>query len=149
MLYGQETDFSREDLESSDRFRGWVLYDGTCGFCSRTVQWIHSLTGDRGFHFVPFQHEHFRSQLEERSLDPDRDIIMLTPSGEARVGVDAYREIIRYFWWGQPIYYISLLPGLRWMMDRIYRGIADNRHTFSNACGIDEEPSQRPSGEEG
>jgi len=42
------------DPENSP-IKGWVLYDGTCGFCSRWVPFWESTLKKRGFLIAPLQ----------------------------------------------------------------------------------------------
>lgn len=63
-----------------------VLYDGTCGFCDASVQWLLDHDRERRFHYAPLQGETaaaLRSRHPE--LPQDLDSVLLvrrTPAGE-------------------------------------------------------------------
>ncbi len=42
-------------MAAADAPEHLVLYDGTCGFCDRTVRWIADADRDARFHFAPLQ----------------------------------------------------------------------------------------------
>ena len=99
---------------------GWVLYDETCGVCSR---------------WVPF----WAPTLARLGLSPDavlRDIVLLFNDGRQLAGADVYRYVMRNIWWAYPLYLLSIVPGLRQLFDLGYRVFADNRLRISSACGL-------------
>lgn len=57
-------------LASEERYPFVVLYDGVCGLCSRTVQFV--LQRDRAgkFRFAPLQGEYAARLLSRHGLDP-------------------------------------------------------------------------------
>jgi predicted DCC family thiol-disulfide oxidoreductase YuxK len=114
-----------------------VLYDGTCGFCNRTVQWI--LDADRvgRFHFAPLQGA-TAAAIRDRhpGLPTDLDSVLYVDrsSGDERVFVrsDAAFRIAERLgalpsWLG----WTSHLP--RWLTDLVYRAVARSRHRLSRA----------------
>jgi len=117
--------------------RGWVLYDGACGFCSAWVPRLGPILEKRGFASVPLQEPWVseRVQLSEEELM--RDLQLLLPDGALRSGSDAYRYVMRRIWWAWPLWLVSLLPGARWLFDRSYRAFADRRYRISAACSIE------------
>jgi predicted DCC family thiol-disulfide oxidoreductase YuxK len=116
---------------------GWVLFDGSCGFCRTWVTyWSHTLR-KRGFEIAPLQEAWVRARLA--SPDEDdllRDLrVLLAGGGELR-GADAYRYVMRRIWWAYPGYLLSVTPWLRQLFDWAYRAFADNRYHFSHSCEL-------------
>ena len=120
----------------TDSPEGWVLYDETCGVCSRWVPfWAPTLAG-LGLTVTPQQAPWVVSRL---GLSPDavlRDILLLFNDGRQLVGADVYRYVMRKIWWAYPLYVLSIIPGLRQLFDLGYRVFADNRLRISAACGL-------------
>jgi predicted DCC family thiol-disulfide oxidoreductase YuxK len=48
-----------------------VLFDGTCGFCDRSVHFILARDPNRKFRFAPLQSEVARSLMKEHQLDAE------------------------------------------------------------------------------
>jgi predicted DCC family thiol-disulfide oxidoreductase YuxK len=116
---------------------GWVLYDGSCGFCREWVPFWAPAMRRRGIEIAPLQAEWVREKL---GLAPDetlRDIRLLFSDGRQVSGPDVYREVMRRIGWARPFYLLSRAPGLRAVFDRCYRLFAKNRHRISRACGLE------------
>jgi predicted DCC family thiol-disulfide oxidoreductase YuxK len=118
---------------------GWVLFDGSCGFCRSWVEYWSDTLRKRGFEIAPLQD----SWVRERLASPDeeelmRDLrVLLERGGELR-GADAYRYVLRRIWWAYPLYLLSITPVLRHLFDGAYRAFADNRYHFSRSCALPE-----------
>src|SRR5262245_25069937 len=100
---------------------GWVLFDGSCGFCrSWVVYWADTLR-KRGFAIAPLQEDWVRKRLgapsEEELLV---DMRLLLDDGRQLRGADAYRYVMRQIWWTYPIYLFSMVPLLRQLFDWSY-----------------------------
>lgn len=126
-----------------DRVAAWVaahcsnekkytlVFDGDCGLCQRTVAVVRSLDLLR---WVDFQDPVKQwPEVEKRfpQLHQDQclaEMHVITSSGQARTGFDAYRALA----WVLPLGWILLpglyLPGARRVGSRIYRTVASNRH---------------------
>jgi acetyl esterase len=116
--------------------RGWVLYDGQCGFCSAWVQRIAGVIGRRGFHALPLQTPWVqqRTGMDEATLL--QDIRLLLHDGRLISGADAYLYVMRRIWWALPAALLFSLPGFHWLFARAYRWFATNRYHVSRACGL-------------
>ena len=117
--------------------RGWVLFDRSCGFCSRWVRyWVRPLQ-NHGFEIAALQEDWVRKRLgfpaEEDLL---LDLRLLLGDGRQVRGAEAYRYVMRRIWWAYPIYLLSVAPVLRHLFDRACRTFADNRYHFSRTCRI-------------
>lgn len=122
---------------------GWVLFDGSCGFCRTWVEYWSDVLRKRGFQIAPLQDAWVRDRLaapdEEELL---RDLRVLLPSGRELRGAHAYRYVMQRIWWTYPLYLLSITPLLRHLFDWAYRTFADNRYHFSRSCALPA-PSKR------
>jgi predicted DCC family thiol-disulfide oxidoreductase YuxK len=123
---------------------GWVLFDGSCGFCrSWVTQWENTLR-KRGFAIAALQDDWVRQRLgSPAEEDLLADLRLLLDDGRQLQGADAYRFVMRRIWWTYPIYLLSRVPILRRVFDWGYRSFADNRYHFSRSCRL---PSREPRG---
>jgi len=116
---------------------GWVLFDGSCGFCRSWVLYWADTLRKRGFEVAPLQDTWVRERLA-LSDDGDllRDLRVLLDSGGELRGANAYRYVMRRIWWTYPLYLLSVTPLLRHLFDSGYRAFADNRYHFSRSCQL-------------
>jgi predicted DCC family thiol-disulfide oxidoreductase YuxK len=115
---------------------GWILYDGTCGFCFRWVHFWEPIVRRRGFGIKDLQSASAEGSLDipaENLLD---DIRVLTAQGELHSGADAYLYVARRVWWAWPLYALFSLPGFRWLLHMGYRWFNQNRYRISRACPL-------------
>jgi predicted DCC family thiol-disulfide oxidoreductase YuxK len=118
----------------TELIKGWVLYDGNCGFCSRWVPFWESTLEKRGFRIAPLQADWVAGKF---NLPPDEltaDFRLLLANGEQRAGAEVYRYLMRRIWWAAPVYFLSILPVFRNLFDAGYRVFADNRYWISRTC---------------
>ena len=118
------------------RIDGWVLYDGSCGFCSRWVPFWKGTLERRGFHIASLQSDWVAEKLKLSQEELVADVRLLLTSGEQITGVEVYRYLMRRIWWAKPLYLLSTLPLLRSLFDCGYRAFADNRYWVSRACHL-------------
>jgi predicted DCC family thiol-disulfide oxidoreductase YuxK len=121
---------------------GWVLFDGTCGFCRTWVEYWSDTLRQRGFEIAPLQDSWVRERLG--SPDDDdllRDLRVLLQSGRELRGAHAYRYVMQRIWWAYPFYLLSITPVLRRAFDWGYRAFADNRYHFSRSCALPTQPT--------
>jgi predicted DCC family thiol-disulfide oxidoreductase YuxK len=116
---------------------GWVLYDGSCGFCrSWVVYWAETLR-KRGFEIAPLQEDWVKKRLGSPAEDELlRDLRLLLNDGRQLDGAEAYRYVMRRIWWVYPLYLLSIAPLLRRIFDWGYRSFADNRYHISSTCQV-------------
>lgn len=116
--------------------RGWVLYDGQCGFCSRWLRFWRPTLTRHGFSAVPLQEpwvaQHFQLPSEELFYD----LRLLLLDGHTAAGADVYLQVARTIWWAWPFYAISSLPGFNRLIHTGYRWFARNRYHISHACKL-------------
>ena len=122
----------------------WVLYDGVCGLCDRSVQWI--LPRDRRgvFRFAALQGETAAAVRARHPDLPDADETMVVvenpgaPDERVRVRSDATLAILaRLGWPWRALAAFRILP--RFVRDTAYRFIARRRARWFgtlDACRI-------------
>jgi predicted DCC family thiol-disulfide oxidoreductase YuxK len=119
---------------------GWVLYDGSCGICSRSMRWWSPTCAKLGLEMTALQEPWI---AERTRLSPDellRDISILLSDGTLVRGADAYRWALRRRWWGLPLWVLVVVPPGRWLFDLGYRLFANNRQRISAACRLPPRP---------
>ena len=130
-------------MDIDARIKGWVLYDGSCGFCSRWVPFWESTLRKRGFHIAPLQSDWVAGNCNLSQEELTSDLRLLLSNGEQLRGAEVYRYLMRRIWWATPVYLLSVLPLLRTLFNAGYRAFADNRYWISRTChlpGADRNP---------
>ncbi len=118
----------------ANEVKGWVLYDGDCGFCSRWVPFWERTLAKRGFRIAPLQADWVADKFKFIEDELTADFRLLLADGEKIAGADVYRYLMRRIWWAKPLWFLSTLPILRGLFDAGYRAFADNRYWISRAC---------------
>ena len=120
--------------------KGWVLYDGECGFCSRWLRFWQSTLAKRGFDSVALQEPWVSERLNLPAAELLYDFRLLTSEGQLVSGADVYLQVTRQIWWAWPFYAVFSLPGFNWLIHTGYRWFARNRYCVSHACRLDATP---------
>jgi predicted DCC family thiol-disulfide oxidoreductase YuxK len=120
--------------EDNSSIKGWVLYDGGCGFCSRWVPFWESTLKKQGFHIAPLQADWVAEKFNLSQDELTSDFRLLLADGEKVDGAEVYRYLMRRIWWATPLYFLSILPIFRNLFDAGYRAFADNRYWISRTC---------------
>jgi predicted DCC family thiol-disulfide oxidoreductase YuxK len=116
---------------------GWVLFDGSCGFCRSWVTYWANTLRKNGFEIAALQDDWVRKRLGSPAEDDLLlDLRLLLDDGRQMQGAGAYRYVMRRIWWTYPIYLLSIVPILRRLFDWGYRSFADNRYHFSRSCRL-------------
>ena len=122
--------------ENRAAVRGWILYDGECGFCSRWVKFWEKTLRKRGFEVAALQEPWVEEKLRmpiDQSLE---DIRLLMTDGRLISGADVYLYAARRIWWALPFYALFSLPGFHWLLRDSYRWFARNRYCISHSCKL-------------
>ena len=126
-----------------------VLFDGECGFCDKTVQWLLDKDDHEELYFAPLQGDMAKEMLPQFDLPPGLDSIVYVRHSPARVEAfiysDAIGEILRVLpkrWSWMRIAW--LVP--RSIRDAIYRAFAARRIQWFgkvDACRLPDERQSR------
>jgi predicted DCC family thiol-disulfide oxidoreductase YuxK len=125
--------------------RGWILYDGQCGFCSRWVHFWEKTVEPRGFALKDLQSAHAEGMLEMPPENLLEDILILTRQNKFERGADAYLFVARQIWWAWPFYALFSLPGFHWILWQGYGWFNRNRYLVSRHCPLPRPPAPRRS----
>jgi predicted DCC family thiol-disulfide oxidoreductase YuxK len=106
-----------------------VLYDGLCRFCRASVAKLLSLARPGAVRPVSFQEPGALAPFPGITHeDCMREMYLITPAGkvyrgfEAAVQALATRPVVGWLAYG---YY---MPGIRWLLDRLYARVAAHRY---------------------
>jgi predicted DCC family thiol-disulfide oxidoreductase YuxK len=110
-----------------------VIYDGHCNLCSNLVQVLEQIDqGDR-FQYIPMQDESGLAQFGVTAEDCEMGMILIDNAKLDRrwQGSDAAEEIGRLLPVGNVfVTAYRNLPGMKWMGDRVYEQVRDNRYAL-------------------
>lgn len=105
-----------------------VLYDGGCGFCRRSVATARGRWFRARIEAQPYQ----EADLVVHNLDVEncaKALHCVDTDGAISVGGQAVATILRHSRFPWPIVgRVMTWPGARWVADRLYFLVADNRH---------------------
>lgn len=122
---------------------GYVLYDGSCGFCSWWIPRLERVLSRAGLAIAPLQEPWVRHAVNLPIDELTQEIRIALRDGTTISGADAYLYAMRRIRWLKPLGALLSLPGLRWITARAYQLVSRNRFTISRVCGW-EPPKPRP-----
>ena len=122
--------------QAPEDMRGWILYDGSCGFCSKWVPFWSTTLARQDLGFAPLQADWVRGRIDMPEEELLSDLRLLLDTDEVISGPDVYRHVMRHAWWLTPIYLLSIIPGLSHLFDWCYRTFANHRYEVSAACRL-------------
>jgi predicted DCC family thiol-disulfide oxidoreductase YuxK len=115
-------------------FRGWILFDRDCSFCSTLALRFASVFAKRGFHFEPLQQAWVLERLHLTAEQALEEMRVLTASGQVFGGADAIVFLARQVWWATPLAAIARFPFVHSLLDRGYRWVAAHRTCAINGA---------------
>lgn len=110
-----------------------VIYDGQCNLCSNLVQVLEQIDQGAQFQYLPMQDEAGLAQFDVTAQDCEMGMILIDQSNRDRrwQGSDAAEEIGRLLPTGNVFVTVYRnLPGMKWMGDRVYEQVRDNRYAL-------------------
>ncbi|MBE9182226.1 DUF393 domain-containing protein [Oculatella sp. LEGE 06141] len=121
-----------------------VIYDGNCNLCVTLVRLLEHLDQGTQFQYVPMQHQQTLDRYEITAQDCELGMILIDAEHPNRrwQGSNAAEEIGRLLPSGDLfVAAYRNLPGLKWMGDRVYEQVRDNRYTlFGKRSSLYESP---------
>ncbi len=118
-----------------------VIFDGDCGFCQSSVNFIKRLDWLNKFQFIPFQDkkqfQNYKQLTEEMCK---KEMFLVKPKGNHYGGYDAFRIIFVFIPVTFVVSWIFFLPGITQIGRAVYKLIAKNRHKIKingSSCKID------------
>ncbi len=116
--------------------KGWVLYDGYCGFCSWWIPFWKKTINKSGYDIAMLQDDWIREQLKLSEELENRDIVLLFSGGRVLIGADAYIFGMRTVWWSSPVGFVLGLPVFKQLTWTFYRLFNRNRFIVSKLCRL-------------
>ena len=115
---------------------GYVLYDGTCGFCSWGVPRLQNFLNDAGFAIAPLQAAWVRESIPLPIDELTSDIRLIVHDGTLLSGADVYVYCLKRGRLTRPLGVLLGLPGLRWVTKSVYALFKRNRFVISKICKL-------------
>ncbi|MCD8488329.1 MAG: DCC1-like thiol-disulfide oxidoreductase family protein [Desertifilum sp.] len=114
-----------------------VIYDSTCNLCSNWVQILETLDQGKQFDYIPMQDAIAIAQFGITPQDCEQGVILIDAQSPQRrwQGSDAAEEVGRLLPMGEVLVQAyRTLPGVKWLGDRAYEQIRDNRYAWFGKC---------------
>lgn len=111
----------------------YVIYDGNCNLCTTLVQLLENLDQGQKFQYAPMQDEATLKRWDITPQDCELGMILIDAQAPDRrwQGSAAAEEIGRLLPLGEVfVNAYRSLPGLKWVGDRAYEQIRDNRYAL-------------------
>ncbi|HEY9700286.1 MAG TPA: DCC1-like thiol-disulfide oxidoreductase family protein [Trichocoleus sp.] len=108
-----------------------VIYDGNCNLCVNLVRLLENLDQGKQFCYTAMQEAQVLDTWGITPKDCEMGMILLNPEqpGQRWQGSDAAEEIGRLLPFGSIfVEAYRALPGAKWVGDRVYEQIRDNRY---------------------
>ncbi|RKN45514.1 DUF393 domain-containing protein [Micromonospora endolithica] len=119
-----------------------MLYDGDCGFCTRSINDISGrvrpATPIAAYQTVDL------AAWGVTASRADHEVLYVEPSGRVYGGAQAFARLLRTgrpAW--RPVGFLLALPPTRWLAAGVYRLVADNRMRLPGgtaACAVPRPP---------
>jgi len=118
--------------------RGWLFWDGDCKFCTQIARWLAPKLEKRGFALARLQDPRVGELLGLSREQLLLEMKFVLSDGRQYGGADAAVALAREMWWGQPLVWISKVPGMMEVLRKGYRWVAANRSCAAEACPANE-----------
>lgn len=125
-----------------------LLYDETCGFCTRVVQWVSRQKRGSEIRVMPCQFALLTGSHPVSETDCVTSIQLFNESGEVSTKGQAVARVLGVLWNSRWPERIAGLPVIRQTLDLGYTFIAVNRHRLpgiKQMCAAGEKSSCGPS----
>jgi predicted DCC family thiol-disulfide oxidoreductase YuxK len=116
--------------------RGWILYDGECALCRRSVEFWRDTFERQGFEFEALQTAWVRATLGLGDAELLREMRVKLRDGRVFGGAEAIVELAQHVWWARPLVWLARAPAVKRLLRAIYRGIAARRKCEGAACAV-------------
>lgn len=108
----------------------WVLWDGNCGFCRRTVEWLCHQDVHGRLRPMPYQEAPAPPMTPELYRACDRAVHVIRPDGRVLRAGRASLHALEIAGWGWKARFLSW-PPMIWFVELGYWIVARNRRFFS------------------
>lgn len=110
-----------------------VIYDGNCNLCVNLVKLLESLDRGEQFRYSPMQDQPTLDRFGITPQDCEQGMILINLNNPTQrwQGSDAAEEIGQLLPMGGAfVNAYRALPGVKWMGDRVYEQVRDNRYAL-------------------
>jgi len=119
--------------------KGWLFFDGECGFCARFARWLEPLLIYRGFAVAPLQDPRVSTLLGMPPQELLRELRFLHSDGSQCGGANAILAVARQLWWARPLVWMAVIPGAMPLLRAAYRSVAAHRNCAATHCSTETE----------
>ena len=123
------------DQDDGKTYPEWVFYDGACPMCIRLARIGEVLLHGRHIGFTPLQTPWVKERFHIAE-DAITEMKVLTVSEGLLGGADGFIYLSRKLWWGFPFSFLAQVPGMKFILRKIYKIIARNRYCWGGSCKI-------------
>lgn len=120
-----------------------VFYDGSCGFCNRTVRFVIQNNPEKNIYFAALQSDFTRAIFKENNWPPvDMNTFYFYEHGQLYGRSTAALHLLKYLrkWYGFFRVFSIMPKGLR---DGVYNVVAKRRHRLASGyCYVPTEEEQ-------
>ncbi len=132
---------------AADRAGATLIYDGECGLCRRSVEWVRRRDREHRITLVPFQDQVTVARFGIPLPALAAAMHLVLPDRRVFAGADAVPEILRLLASWRWARWVFAVPGVRPLARRVYAWVARRRRCevrgYSPAAGIDRGGSRR------
>jgi acetyl esterase len=114
--------------------RGWLFYDGECGFCVRIARWVAPILARREIGLAPLQDPRVGALLGLAPAELMREMRVVIADGTHSGGADAAVALARVIWWWRPLVWFARIPGVMNLLRAAYEWIAARRQCAAAQC---------------
>ena len=117
---------------------GTLIFDGTCGFCTRSRNFLVKLDRKRRIRTVPYQRSGTAAAAGVSHERLTTEVCFVDAGGTATWGAEAINTALATALGNRLPTRVYRLPGMRGLQDRVYRWVAANRHRLPGTtpwCG--------------
>ena len=104
-----------------------LVFDGTCGFCTRSVRLLEALDRHRRVTAVPFQKSSVPASVGLTLEECEAAAWAIAPDGDRYRGAEAVNAVVAAALGSTLPLFLYSLPGIRQLLDFIYYLVASNR----------------------
>jgi len=111
-----------------------VLYDGRCGFCRDWSRRLARWDGQGRIRQVPYQEREGVVGLPMiADADLDRALHVVLPDGQVACGARGIFALLPWLPGGRVLGRLARIPGVAFLAERLYQGVARRRHRLAAA----------------
>jgi len=114
---------------AADRAGATLIYDGSCGLCRRSVEWVRRRDREHRITLVPFQDQVTVARFGIPLPALAAAMHLVLPDRRVFAGADAVPEILRLLASWRWARWVFAVPGVRPLARRVYAWVARRRRS--------------------